>query len=787
MAAPALVTFGHLLRLSGRPAADAPSDSELLGRFAACRDGAAFAQLVRRHGPLVLRVCRQLLQDPHDAEDAFQATFLVLVRKAGAIGRRELLANWLYGVAYRVAARARATRARRRAREKEGVEMAPARPSPEIDRFELPAALHEELQRLPVRYRSPVVLCYLQARTNEEAARELGCPLGTLKARLARARALLRGRLARRGCVCSAAGLLAALGEGSSAAAVPARLLQTTVAQGLAFAGPGAGALASGPAALARAVLGGMAAARLKVVGLFVLVAGRVAATAGGLGRPAVQGAQPPPAEKVGPPLQARDEPEKPTPPDRWRERVTLEGAEDRGSPVVALALSRDGTVVLAGHEDGTARVWNALNAREIKAVSGARKLLAVHASADGKRLLIAGEEGVVSRDAGTYAELGRVPWKAAGARRAAFAPDGKTAAVAYRDGLVELWRLTDKPRAVPFHAKDAVYAVALSPDGKTLAAGTAGGTVKLWDVATRKEWASLRPKGGGMIRALAFSADGKTLASAHGRRGAHVWAVATLKELPPLRGQPQTFVSLAFSPDGRLLVAGSANGNVRVWDLATREVLQNFKHHAGQVHALTFASGARAFATASMDTTVKVWRPVESVNEAPREPKVTAAELDQLLKELREGDDKRAVKAILLLAGTPRQTLVVLKATLRPVRPVPAERVARLLADLDDKRFVVREKATEELERCSDQAREELHKALARGVPEEVRRRVLGVLARVDKQDTPDLRFQRRAVEVLERIAVREARAFLDALAAGVPDAHLTRYAQDALKRLDE
>src|SRR5262249_40146694 len=160
--------------------------------------------------------------------------------------------NWLYGVAYRVAARARANRARRRAREKEGVEMAPARPSPEIDRFELPAALHDELQRLPARHRAPRVLCCLHARTTADAPRQLGCPLGTLKARLARARALLRGRLARRGCVYSGAGLLAALGDGSAAAAVPARLLRTTVEQGLAFANPGATALASGPAALAR-------------------------------------------------------------------------------------------------------------------------------------------------------------------------------------------------------------------------------------------------------------------------------------------------------------------------------------------------------------------------------------------------------------------------------------------------------------------------------------------------------------------------------------------------------
>jgi hypothetical protein len=412
---------------------------------------------------------------------------------------------------------------------------------------------------------------------------------------------------------------------------------------------------------------------------------------------------------------------------------------------------------------------------------------LAVHASADGKAFLVAGEEWVVWRDAGTYKELSRVAWRVPGAHRVAFSPDGKTAAVARRDGLIQLWRLTGKPEAVPFEAKGAVFAVALSADGKTLAAGTGGGTVKLWDVATRKELAALKPQAGGLVRALAFAPDGKTLAAAHGRQGVHVWTLAARKELPPLRGQPQTFVSLAFSPDGRLLLAGSANGTVRVWELATRAVLHNFKPHAGQVHSLTFAADGKTFASASTDTTAKVWRPVASVNEAPKEAKVTAAEMDLLLKDLRARDGKQAVKAVLALAATPRQTLAVLKQALRPVKPVPAERVARLLTDLDSNRFAVREKASRELEECADQAREELKKALAGGVPLEVRRRVLALLERLDKQETPELMFQRRAVEVLERIAAREARDFLHALADGVPDAFLTRYAQDALKRLDE
>jgi RNA polymerase sigma factor (sigma-70 family) len=180
-------------------------DAELLGRYVAGRRDeaaeAAFAALVERHGPMVLGVCRRVLGDRHAAEDAFQATFLVLARKAGAIARRERLANWLHGVASRTAldARARADRRRRREQKAFATTATESGPDDGPDRDELRAVLDEELARLPARYRGPVILCELDGLPRQVAARQLGIPEGTLSSRLARAKDLLRHRLTRRG------------------------------------------------------------------------------------------------------------------------------------------------------------------------------------------------------------------------------------------------------------------------------------------------------------------------------------------------------------------------------------------------------------------------------------------------------------------------------------------------------------------------------------------------------------------------------------------------------------
>lgn len=201
------------------------SEGQLLDRFVTRQDEAAFEALVARHGPMVLGVCRRMLRDPNDVDDAFQATFLVLVRKAGSLRQRELLGNWLYGVAFKIAVRARATVSRRHASETPDVEGLAQRPSnggPE-------PALHEEVHHLPEKYRLPVVLCYLEGLTHDEAAARLSWPVGTVKGRLARARELLRSRLVRRGVTVASMAALPVLLSRDASAAVSPVLLNTTL------------------------------------------------------------------------------------------------------------------------------------------------------------------------------------------------------------------------------------------------------------------------------------------------------------------------------------------------------------------------------------------------------------------------------------------------------------------------------------------------------------------------------------------------------------------------------
>jgi RNA polymerase sigma factor (sigma-70 family) len=266
----------YLRNLLGPTRAEGVPDGDLLRRFVGGRDEAAFELLVWRHGAMVLRVCRGILGDGPDAEDAFQATFLVLVRKAGSVRLRGSVGGWLYQVAYRAALRARTLRLRRAAREQPGAELtaAPAGGGPldEAALRELRPALHEEIQRLPAKYRTPTVLCYLQGKTHAEAARQLGWPRGTVAGRLARARRLLRARLTRRGLSLPGALLGAALAE-SAPAAVPAGLATNTVkAAALVAAGQAtAGLLPAAAAALVEGVLKAMLIAKLKIAACIVL------------------------------------------------------------------------------------------------------------------------------------------------------------------------------------------------------------------------------------------------------------------------------------------------------------------------------------------------------------------------------------------------------------------------------------------------------------------------------------------------------------------------------------
>ncbi|WP_435016153.1 sigma-70 family RNA polymerase sigma factor [Tundrisphaera sp. TA3] len=275
---PAVTELAHLV---GGHSVVGMSERDLLRRYLDRRDEAAFGAIVERHGPMVLGVCRRILADRRDVEEAFQATFLVLARKGGSLGEKDPVGHWLYGVARRVALRARSAAHRRRAREcpGEAPEVAAIDDPPDL---ELGPVLDEELARLPARYRAPVVLCYFEGLTHDEAARQLGWPIGSVKGRLSRARDLLKTRLARRGY--APAGNLGIL-AGGAPPVVPPSLLSSTIRA--AMAGPASGVVPAGVASLAAGSLATMFLSKSKLAGAILLVLGTGAAVMAyqGMGR----------------------------------------------------------------------------------------------------------------------------------------------------------------------------------------------------------------------------------------------------------------------------------------------------------------------------------------------------------------------------------------------------------------------------------------------------------------------------------------------------------------------
>ncbi|WP_165064144.1 RNA polymerase sigma factor [Paludisphaera rhizosphaerae] len=284
-------------------------DPQLLDRFTRLGDREAFEALVGRHGPMVMGICRRVLGDASDADDAFQATFLVLIRRAPALRSDVVLAAWLHGVASKVARRARSDRARRSARERTAMDVEPAVEQTTAD-FALKAVVDEEVERLPWKYRVPVALCYLEGLTHEEAARRLEWPIGSVKGRLARAKTLLGSRLARRGVT---AGVAAAAVDGLTEAAVSeaSRRALVRAAERIAWGGSWKSVVSDRVVHLTGEVLTSMLLTKLKAAALLVAAIGLTATGVGFAAREGDAGpSEIPPASLLPPGAQARNESE---------------------------------------------------------------------------------------------------------------------------------------------------------------------------------------------------------------------------------------------------------------------------------------------------------------------------------------------------------------------------------------------------------------------------------------------------------------------------------------------
>jgi len=259
------------------------TDGQLLDVYVRCREEAAFAALVHRHGPMVWGVCRRILGNEGDAEDAFQATFFVLVRKAACVVPREQIANWLYGVARQTAVKARAMAVKHKRREKQVQDMPEAAVAEQNGSDDLLPLLDQELGRLPDKYRTAIVLCDLEGKSYKEAARQLGCPEGTLAARLARGRAMLAKRMARHRAAVTG-GVLSMVLSPSASANVPASIVSSTIKAASLFAAgqaTAAGAIAPPVAALMEGVLKTMLLSKLKIATAVLVTAAALSGAAG--------------------------------------------------------------------------------------------------------------------------------------------------------------------------------------------------------------------------------------------------------------------------------------------------------------------------------------------------------------------------------------------------------------------------------------------------------------------------------------------------------------------------
>jgi RNA polymerase sigma factor (sigma-70 family) len=600
-------------------------DLDLLRRFITQHDEAAFAVLIRRYGRTVFSVCRCVLPCEADAEDAFQATFLVLARKAESIRKGQSLGSWLYGVAYKTALKARANAASRRSHEAKTPVRSASSPGDDLSWREVQAVLHEELNRLPEDYRAPLVLCILESRTLDEAAGQLGCGKGSLRGRLERARQLLQSRLTRRGLGPMA--LVAAWAVTGTASA--SRVASTVKAATTVAAGGAATAVVSAKvAALTEGVVNAMFASKVKIAAVMLLLVGALSAGIWflGTGGPAVQGQEPKQSSEAAkksptkPTEDAKDKPKPEVKPVAVTEKATINRVawDAKGETVVTVGVTFEVAEITGPNGENpqkvlvpnsTIKLWDAATG-ELKRSLGEEKGILIRALAvspdrktavvttikftdeNGKPLggsrgteevrLMDAEKWELKRNVDSDGFDGRSAEVRALVYAVAFSPDGKTLAMGGASPRVKggcflkLWDVQKekliggtketKQDEVGSDLDEAVTSLAFSPDGNLLAAACMDGKLRLFDGRTG-EFKTVWDDDSARAAWIVFSPDGKTLVSQSRDKTVKVWDVETAKVLRTLEGNKGWFLAAAFSPDGKLFATG---GIVREKDKVT-------------------------------------------------------------------------------------------------------------------------------------------------------------------------------------------------------------------------
>jgi RNA polymerase sigma factor (sigma-70 family) len=626
----------YLRKILSDPRIERVSDRVLLQRFVGLHDEDAFGALVRRHGPMVWHLCRRLLRHDHDAEDVCQATFCVLASKAASRYWHLSVASWLHQVAYHLALRANAAATRRSLHERQAIcRESIDDPVDAISERELRAVLDEELASLPEKYRAPLVLCYLEGRTRDQAARLLGLPLSTLKSRVDRGCELLRLRLDERGltvsCGLSSAVLIPA------GAAMSARFW-TRVAHGaLAFANPKTAAVASlSPPAfgLAKVALDSMALARLKIAAALFLVSALFVGGAGAIAHSAFSKDETSEAATSVPNQPA----ETPRPIGRdsaQPSRLDLHGDPLPDGVIARLGTTRlrhglnlrwleftpDGKSLISQGGDGVA-IWNAETGQQLHFFPKEQESRSqmqhesTSLSVDGKLVAFSGTSAVHIHDVATGKRVQTIETGSNLFPR--FSPDGKTLAVQSdkKPWPYGLWDISSGKQLFSFGEDPAYFAcMTFTPDGKTLI--TAGSSFNssppkldhkmcFWDAATGKELQRI-PMGAASAHRLAISPDGKMMAMiCYGENSGtenfiRIRDLETGKEVRRLvvgpEGDMRYSTALAFAPDGKTLYSAGQDEKVIAWNPHTGEELRRIGKNLMRPEALAVSPDGKTLA----------------------------------------------------------------------------------------------------------------------------------------------------------------------------------------------
>ena len=602
--------------------AAARTDGQLLEEFLSQRDEAAFAVLLKRHGPMVLAVCRRVLSNEADVEDAFQAAFLVLIQKARSLTARAILGDWLHQVAQYTALKARVAAARRRVKELSTARSETA-PLPSEPNEWLPQ-LDAALCRLPQKYRLPLILCDLEGKTRRQVADQLGWPEGTVAGRLARGRVLLARRL-QRGLEISAVGLPALFAANAAMAAVRPGLVDPLLRAATSVAGGEAvsGVLSTNVLILSQGAIQAMFWKKMKVGALVLLALVALTGTSGWTyhalagerqAQPILLEAAPPLTNTPAPPQTTAQTPAQ-TKAAIGEELFTLRG---HSNSVSGVAFSPDRKRLASASADHTVKVWDITNGKELHALAGHEKqVTCVAFDPERNELASGGADGSVKTwNATTGKEIltfrGHMQF-GSGVHSLTYNRDGTRLAsgngAASGELTVKIWDPnTGKEERTLEGFKGMISGLAFSPNGKRLASTSGDRMLKLWDLSTGKEIKSVHQPNN-YFASVAFSSDGKRLVTANDDKTVTIWDAETLKEIRSLKGHTREVTCAAFSPDGKLVASAGFDATLRLWDAATGKEMDSRGGYAREIHSVAFNADGTQLATGSADGLVKVWQ----------------------------------------------------------------------------------------------------------------------------------------------------------------------------------